>query len=81
MSVPFSPVPGTVFVLRLLITEDPIGEGGAISFFDCHGSFDGLSACGASDTSFADNRVALKVTEEQSMLSAGVHCSKEGEHG
>lgn len=45
----------------LPLTEEPIGEGGAASFFDCQGSFDGLSGCGASDTIFEESHVARKV--------------------
>eukprot|EP00752_Nemacystus_decipiens_P010943 g9725.t1 len=41
-------------------SEEPIGEGGAVSFFDCHGSFDGLSECGANDTTFMWSHVAKK---------------------
>ncbi|CAN0008375.1 unnamed protein product, partial [Scytosiphon promiscuus] len=35
--------------------EDEIGEGGALSLTVCTESFDGLSACGANDTVFAEN--------------------------
>lgn len=42
-------------------TEDPIGEGGAISFVDCRGSFDGLTAGGANDSVFVDSHTAHKV--------------------
>eukprot|EP00752_Nemacystus_decipiens_P007772 g6941.t1 len=40
--------------------EDPVGEGGAISFVDCRGSFDGLVACGVDYTVFVDNHTAQK---------------------
>lgn len=42
-------------------SDEPLGEGGGISFTSCTSSFDGLSACGANDTIFVDNDVGRKV--------------------
>lgn len=45
-----------------------MGEGGAISFIDCHGSFDGLASGGANDSVFVSNDAPRKVTLVDSLF-------------
>ena len=56
------------------LSEEPIGEGGAASFFDCHGSFDGLGACGANDTDFSGNSVGRKVHQQCRRYNSAFSC-------
>ena len=50
-----------IHVTRCDWSDEPLGEGGAISFTVCTRSFDGLSACGANGTVFYDHHTGRKV--------------------
>lgn len=43
-----------------IYADEEIGEGAAIAFTVCSGSFDGLAECGVNDTIFFNNNVARK---------------------
>ncbi len=44
-----------------------------MSFIDCHGSFDGMAACGINDTVFAYNDASKKVRLRHAFLAHLLH--------